>query len=60
MTKQREFKYTSIHEALDQIKRNGGRVKNNIFIQHPKPGLKLLSALDYLVNYHGYTWIQGD
>lgn len=44
--------------AIAMIKRNGGRVTKNK-VSHPKPGLKVLGAIDYLVNYHKFNFIGG-
>lgn len=41
------------------ITRNGGVVKGRT-IYHKKPGLKVLSAIDYLVNNHKHLWRMGE
>ena len=38
-----------------RITRNGGKFKGQSILVK-KPGLKLLSAIDYLVNYQQYNW----
>ena len=43
--------------AKKKIISNGGTVKGKQ-IAHSHPGLKLLGAIDYLVNHHKYTWFK--
>ena len=52
MTKYRNF--LSVEEAIKRIERNGGRVSGYMIRKPDKCGLKVLSAIDALVNYHGY------
>lgn len=40
--------------AKKAIERNGGKIKGKV-IYFPKAGIKMLGAIDYLVNYCGYT-----
>lgn len=37
------------------IERTGGKIDGGK-ITHPSPGLKVLGAIDYLVNYCKYVW----
>lgn len=51
-------KFESKYDAISMIMRNGGSVdtdRKQIMIK--KAGLKVLSAVDYLVNYHRFWWI---
>ena len=45
----------TVETARACIERNGGKCGAKS-ISHPAPGLKVLGAIDYLVNRHGYTW----
>lgn len=49
-----------IQEAIDRIKANGGQVRpiTKTIVRPNKPGLKVLSAMDCLVNYGGYRVIE--
>jgi len=51
-------KYT-VESAVAVITGNGGKVEKGV-IRHSSPGLKLLSAIDYLVNNHKFIWLKGD
>ncbi len=45
----------SVNSATQMVKRNGGKIyKHNdvCYIETKSPGLKVLGAIDYLVNYH--------
>jgi len=46
-----------IYTAKARINRNGGRIKGKQ-IFHRQPGLKLLGAIDYLVNYHKFSFFK--
>ena len=45
-----------IKQAKDRIKRNGGKIGSQKNIYFRDPGLKVLAAIDCLVNYGGYNW----
>ena len=45
----------TLETARQKLERNGGRVTAG-FVTHPRPGLKLLGAIDYLVNHCGYRF----
>ena len=47
----------TVLKAISMINRNGGHVGEKM-IRHQNPGLKVLGAIDYLVNHHGYTWVR--
>lgn len=49
--------YASKEEAEKRITTNGGKINGSVIV-FSKPGLKILSAIDFLVNKHKYTWIQ--
>lgn len=55
----REPRFESRLDAVRCITRNGGNVADKV-ISRVKPGLKVLSAIDYLVNYHRHVWLQVD
>ena len=46
-------KYT-LDSAIEKIERNGGKVARATKVIEGTFGLKVLGAVDYLVNYHGY------
>lgn len=48
------MKFTT-HEAVQKIVSNGGKVGGTV-IDIEKPGLKILSAISFLVNHCGYVW----
>jgi len=48
-------KFATIAEAKACIERNGGIVSPPT-VTHPHPGLKVLSAIDFLCNFHKYVW----
>lgn len=56
--KEDEGKFPSKLDAVRCITRNGGRVDSNKRITIASPGLKVLSAIDYLVNNHRHIWLQ--
>ena len=45
----------NIQTASECIKRTGGSVSRSRIV-HSHPGLKVLGAIDYLVNTHKYTF----
>ena len=46
--------------AEERILRTGGAIRDRV-ISHPHPGLRVLSAIGYLVRNHDYTYIpKGD
>jgi len=47
----------SVTSAQDLISRTGVKVSGNL-ISHKRPGLKVLSAIDYLCNYCKHIWAQ--
>ena len=49
-----------IKEAIDCIQNNGGQVRPMIkkIVMPQRPGLKVLSAMDCLINYGGYRVIE--
>jgi len=49
--------FSSKEEAERAITFNGGKINGSVIV-FSKPGLKILSAIDYLVNKHHYIWIQ--
>ena len=49
------MKYQNVAQAEKRIKDNGGTVTGKA-IAIEKPGLKLLGAISFLVNKHGYHW----
>jgi len=51
-------KYT-IDTAIEKIERNGGKVAKSTKVIEGTFGLKVLGAVDFLVNYHGYRWRRG-
>lgn len=53
-----ESKWT-VAEAVAVIKRTGGRVNKKGHINHPKPGIKVLGAIDFLCNYNKFKFING-
>lgn len=55
----REPRFESRLDAVRCITRNGGVVADKV-ISRIQPGLKVLSAIDYLVNYHRYVWLSDD
>lgn len=52
------MKYKDAAEAVKRIERNGGKVGGKV-IDVEKPGLKVLGAISFLVNKHGYSWNNG-
>ena len=42
--------------AANRIMRTGGFIDLNNLITHPKPGLKVWSAIDCLCNYYNCIW----
>ena len=55
-------KQQKIKEAKIRISENGGVIRNptRTIVAPSKPGLKVLAAIDCLVNYAGYKVIKGD
>ena len=49
------MKYTSIKQAEQMIERNEGKIGGKV-IEADKPGLKVIGAISFLVNHHGYMW----
>lgn len=51
-----------IKEAKIRISENGGILRNTTkqVVPPPRPGLKVLAALDCLVKYAGYTIVKGE
>lgn len=47
-----------LKSAIAQVTRNGGKISGKRII-HKSPGLKVLSAIDYLEK-HGFYWIKED
>ena len=43
--------------AKSRVTRNGGKI-SGAHIHIKRPGLKVLSAIDYLEKKHGYFWIK--
>jgi hypothetical protein len=51
-------KFKSRLDAIKCIERNGGQITGDKHIVKLRyAGLKVLSAIDYLVNYHRYLWL---
>ena len=42
-----------IQEAKETIQRNGGKIKDKQIVIG-NAGIKVLGAIDFLINYHGY------
>ena len=53
-----EGKFPTRLDAVRCITRNGGYVDSDKRITMARPGLKVLSAIDYLVNYHKHVWLK--
>lgn len=53
-----DSKYT-VEAASEVIHRNGGLIKDKTII-HKAPGLKVLGAIDFLVNHNKFIWLKGD
>jgi hypothetical protein len=53
-------RYINVRDAISRIQNNGGKVKQVSRIIEPpsKPGLKVLSAMDCLVNYASYRIVK--
>lgn len=49
--------FLTVQEAILRIERCGGLVSASVVYPPDRPGLKVLSAIDALVNYHGYKKI---
>jgi len=49
--------FASKDEAEYRIVSNGGKINGSVIV-FSKPGLKILSAIDFLVAKHGYIWVQ--
>jgi len=49
------MKYKDVAEATKRISANGGKVSGKV-IEIEKPGLKVIGAVSFLVNKHGYSW----
>lgn len=48
-----------IHTAKTMIERNrGGVYLHSKKITHESPGIKVLGAIDYLVNHHGFKLVR--
>jgi hypothetical protein len=52
------MEYTELSAKM-RITRNRGKIAGKKII-HKSPGLKLLSAIDYLTNKHRYYWVKED
>ncbi len=50
------MKYT-VESAMKRITANGGKVGGKA-IEADKPGLKVIGAISFLVNKHGYNWAE--
>ena len=50
-----ENKKFTVKSATARIENNGGKIGGKV-IDIEKPGLKVLSAISYLVNHEGYSW----
>jgi len=48
-------KYTE-SSALDMIRRNGATVGHRSIL-HPQPGIKVFGAIDFLVRFFGYSYV---
>ena len=50
------MKYKKPSDAIKMIEKNRGKVGAKT-IKHPEPGIKVLGAIDYLINHCGYeSW----
>jgi len=45
-----------VEAAKRVIERSGGKVGADRSVTHDNPGLKVLAAIDFLVNHAGYRW----
>jgi hypothetical protein len=53
MSEKRKWTFES---SASMILRNGGKINyEEHYISIARPGLKILGAIDYLINYFGYT-----
>jgi hypothetical protein len=50
-------KYKDVKDAEKRIVANGGKVGGKV-IEFDKPGLKMIGAISFLVNHHGYHWAE--
>lgn len=50
-------KFAEVKNAVAVIERNNGKVGGKV-IEIEKPGLKVISAISFLVNHHGYNWAE--
>jgi len=46
----------NLETACATINRNGGKISTEKKITIKAPGIKILGAIDFLVNHCGYTW----
>ena len=59
--KPKKRKRWTVESAKACIQRNGGHVSGGLLvgqIRCNRPGLKVLSAIDFLVNHHKYIWMK--
>lgn len=45
--------------AKEAIKRNGGSI-GHLQIRIQNPGLRILGAMGYLINYHRFVWVKDE
>lgn len=49
--------YSKPEQAIARIEKNGGQVGGKV-IEIENPGLKVIGAISYLVNFHGFRWAE--
>lgn len=49
----------TVETAAETITRKGGKISGGRIVCS-SPGLKVLSAIDYLVNHHKLVWVKGE
>jgi hypothetical protein len=47
----------TVDTAKAKILRNSGTIAGK-GIYHPRPGISVLGAIDFLCNHHGYNWFK--
>lgn len=51
----RQFDVKGLKKATDLLRKNGAEIDGRV-IRMQSPGLKLIGAIDYLVEKGGYEW----
>lgn len=53
-----KMKY-ELDSARRMVEKTGGSLSiSNKHVTHPRPGIKILGAIDYLVKVHGYVRVR--